>query len=395
MPKVNPEILVWARETAGLTKAEAAKKNQRLRDTRTGSAVDKLNALEYGMDEPSRPVLVEMARVYRRPLLTFYLSKPPAKGERGADFRTLPAEHSGADEALMDALIRDIQARQSMVRAVLEEIEEMEPLAFIGSRRMEEGSATVLASMQEFLDVDLVAYRAQPNTGSAFDLLRDSVEKIGVFVIIKGDLGNYRSALGLKVFRGLSVADNLAPFIVINYRDAKAAWSFTLLHELAHLFMGHTGVSDEQPENEIERFCNDIASEFLLPSDEVYELTIRDDTEFKAIADRITEFANDRNVSRTMVAYQAYRSNIIGRSTYNRLDTRFLSEWNHARDAQRERTRNQKGGPGINLHRYRLGNGLLTFVQRMMRDGELSTVKAARILGIKPGRVGPLLESPH
>ena len=86
MPGINPEIMVWARETAGLTRQEAARKLG-FRDSSRSTAADKLAAIEYGEKEPSRPQLVKMAGQYHRPLLTFYLSKPPAQGARGADFR--------------------------------------------------------------------------------------------------------------------------------------------------------------------------------------------------------------------------------------------------------------------------------------------------------------------
>ena len=132
MPKVNPEILVWARETAGLSREVAAKKLG-IRDAYGIKAVDRLSNLETGETEPTRPTLVKMAKQYRRPLVTFYLSKPPPKGDRGADFRTLRNEPSPTENALLDALIRDVQARQSMVRALLEDEEEDEPLRFIGS----------------------------------------------------------------------------------------------------------------------------------------------------------------------------------------------------------------------------------------------------------------------
>ena len=88
MPKVNPEIIVWARETAGLTQEEAAKKLG-FQDSSKSSATEKLAALENGDNEPSRPQLLKMEAQYRRPLLTFYLSKPPIRGSRGVDFRTL------------------------------------------------------------------------------------------------------------------------------------------------------------------------------------------------------------------------------------------------------------------------------------------------------------------
>ena len=130
MPRVNPEILVWAREAAGPTQEVAAKKLG-FQDTARSFAADKLAAIEYGQKEPSRPQLLKMASQYRRPLLTFYLSKPPAQVGLGVDFRTLPTDRPPHDEGLLDALVRDIRARQSMVRAVLEE-EEEEVLPFVG-----------------------------------------------------------------------------------------------------------------------------------------------------------------------------------------------------------------------------------------------------------------------
>ena len=87
MPKVNPTIMVWARETAGLTQEEAAKKLG-FQDSSRSSAVEKLALIESGQKEPSRSRLVKMAGQYRRPLLTFYLSKPPQKSNRGVDLRT-------------------------------------------------------------------------------------------------------------------------------------------------------------------------------------------------------------------------------------------------------------------------------------------------------------------
>ena len=121
MPKVNSEILKWARETAGLTLEEAATKIN-LQQARGVSAPDRLTALENGKDEPTRSLLTRMEKQYRRPLLIFYMSAPPRKGDRGQDFRTLPAEYSdNTGEALLDALIRDVKARQSMVRAMIED----------------------------------------------------------------------------------------------------------------------------------------------------------------------------------------------------------------------------------------------------------------------------------
>jgi len=88
---VNPGILKWARETAGLTADEAAHALS-FHDTRERSATERLMALEAGEEEPSRSVLLRMSKVYRSGLLVFYLAEPPRAGDRGQDFRTVPAE---------------------------------------------------------------------------------------------------------------------------------------------------------------------------------------------------------------------------------------------------------------------------------------------------------------
>jgi Zn-dependent peptidase ImmA (M78 family) len=82
--------------------------------------------------------------------------------------------------------------------------------------------------------------------------------------LLAGNLGSHHSAIPVSAFRGFAIADPIAPFIVINDGDAKAAWSFTLLHELVHLWLGATGVSGGVPEMQIERFCNEVAGAFLL-----------------------------------------------------------------------------------------------------------------------------------
>ena len=394
MPQVNPEIMVWARETAGLTQGEAAKKLG-FKDSRISSAAEKLAAVEYGEKEPSRPQLVRMADQYHRPLLTFYLSKPPKQGDQGTDFRTLRDNPSASDAALLNALVRDIRARQSMVRAVLEDEDEAEPLSFVGSHWIKDGRATVLRSLHTLLGVDSTAYRAESNASSAFDLLRRSVEGEGVFVLLKGDLGNHVTAIDTAAFRGFSIADKVAPFIVINDQDARPAWSFTLLHETVHLLLGQTGISGEYRDNEVEQFCDDVAGDFLLPADMLDRLALDNDSYFQDISERVSVFANESNVSRTMVAYKAYRAFLISQDLYRQLSSVFRQEWREERERARANARQQRnGGPNYyTVRQHRLGSRLTGLVEHMMAADALSTSKAARILGIKPRQVQPLLDA--
>ncbi len=393
MPRVNPEILIWARETARLTPEEAVKKLQ-LRPAWGASALERLAALEAGEDLPTRPMLVRMAQHYRRPLLTFYLSAPPRRGERGRDFRTLPEGRSLADNPVLDALIRDVHARQSMVRAVLEDEEEAALLSFVGSKNMSDGVPAVLSSIRDTLQVSLLDFRAQPSPLEAFALLRRGAEEAGAFVLLRGDLGSHHTAIDPETFRGFALADEVAPFVVINDQDSRAAWSFTLLHELTHLWLGETGVSGAHAELAIERFCNDVAGEFLLPRGELEQISLDDATDLQATGRRISEFARGRNLSSSMVAYRLYRAGAIGQDFWQDLSTAFRDRWLRERHKRRERARDQEGGPNFYVVRgHRVGGALLDLVGRMVTAGALTTSKAGKVLGVKAKQVQALLEA--
>lgn len=381
---MNAELFRWARETAGLDASTAAKA--------LGIKLAKLEAIEQGEHEPSRPQLLNMAKVYRRPLITFYLPNPPERGERGEDFRTLPPDRTQADDALLDALIRDVRSRQSVVRALVEEEDEARPLRFIGSCTMKDGVTAVLASIKEVLRIDLSEYRNQKSADDAFAYLRAQVERAGIFVLLMGNLGTHHSAIAVETFRGFAIADPFAPFVVINDQDARTAWSFTLLHEIAHLWLGTTGVSGSSFEKSIERFCNDVASSFLLPTAELHELNIGVETKLTRAIELITAFANERFVSRKMVAYGLLKVERIDLATWRAFDAALFTLWQREKATGKQKSSKSESGPNYYIvRRHRLGRALLGFVERSMGAGALTPVKAAKVLGVKPRSVYPLL----
>ena len=414
MPAVNPEILIWARKTAGLTLQDAVAKVG-IRDARGVAAIDRLTALERGEAKPTRPILLKMAHHYRRPLLAFYLNAPPRRDDRRPDFRKLPVARSSETDALVDALVRHLQSRQNMVRAALEAEDEAEPLRFVGTLLRSVDAGTGIESMRQLLrhkseaarlsrralgalaqvlgdDLNATWYYAQPTAEHAFRLLRSRTEDARVFVLLKGDLGSHHTAIDVEVFRGLAIADDVAPFIVINDNDSRAAWSFTLLHELTHLLLGQTGFNGVNSGTEIEEFCNNVAAEWLLPTRTLDEIEIERRWDLVEQKRHIGEFALARNLSRTMVAYRLLRANRIDRPTFERLRTDFREQWRQLRAGRRARARESEGGPSYYaVRRHRVGQGLLGFTRRMVGSGALSTTKAARILGVKPTQVGTML----
>jgi Zn-dependent peptidase ImmA (M78 family) len=390
MSAIQPKILTWARETAGLSLDDAARA-LRLTDARGRTGALRLEALELGEDEPTRPILLKMAKAYRRPLLVFYLAEPPKAGDRGQDFRTLPGHERFNTE--LDALVRDIKARQGLIRSVLED-EQAESVDFVSSATMDLSAPKLAARIAERLNFSLTDYRVTQTPDEAFTYLRGTIEASGVYVLLLGNLGSHHTNIPVEAFRGFALADNIAPVIVINDQDARTAWSFTALHELAHLWLGQTGISGTDSSNIIERYCNDVAGEVLLPASEVRQLAPVLKLSVATIAEQIGQFAQTKRVSRAMVAYKVYRAGMIGKTTWAALDQRFKEEYVQFKQQEAEKHKKAEGGPNYyTVRRHRVGQALLRFVRRALDDGTITYTKAGRVLGVKPRSVEPLLST--
>ena len=333
VPQVNPDILRWARETAGLTQEDAARKLA-IPDTKTAMAVDRLRAMEDGERPPTRPMLSRMAKQYHRPLVAFYLSQPPRRANWGRDFRAPSTDRSARDEAVLDALVRNVQARQGLLRsAMLDDDDDLAPLRFLGSATIDTPVARVVAAIRDTLGLQPVEFRAASNPDEAFRLLRSHAERAGIFVLLLGNLGSYHTDLDVEVFRGFALLDDFAPFVVVNPKDSAGARSFTLLHELAHLWLREPGVSAGDPTDPVEVYCNRVASSFLLPHNE-------------------------------------------------------LASRKHERQLLAERD----SGPAYGvLVRHSLGSRLIDLTFRLEASGSLTATKVGRVLGVNPRNAHTIL----
>ena len=391
---INPDVLKWARETAGLPIAEAAEKLG-LRDTAKLTAVEKLRALEDGTHDPAPTMLQKAASLYRRPLIAFFMPTPPRRADRGEDFRSSATIASTRDNATLDALLRDIRARQQMVRQVLEDADNAERRPFAGSARIVDGPAEVAASIRMTLGVSEAQQRRCRDAGALFSLLRAAAEGAGVYVLLRGDVGSHHSDIGEDVFRGLALADDAVPFVVVNDNDAASARPFTLLHELAHIWLGASGISGPLrgvPDNVIERFCNDAASEFLLPSPAIQDhshLLRAPRTEAMAA---IQNLATTWNVSEPAVTYRFVKEGWISATAASELFALYRDRWQRDKQRQKEDRQPDETGPSFYMmRRHQLGAGLIDMVRRALQEEALTHTKAAKILGVGPGSVSSLL----
>ena len=395
MPSLNPDVLRWARETADLSVEEAARKVG-LRDSGKGTAAERLQAIEVGEEEPTRAVLARMSRAYRRPLLALYLPEPPRSVDRGGDFRSLPTGYHDEEEALVDALLRDVRVRQHLIRVAMEDEEEADPLEWVATHGRDDGVRALVRTLERVLGMGRVDFRAVAGMDAAFQLLRDRVEAAGAFVLLVGDLGSHHTQIDVDVFRGFALADPVAPFIVVNDQDARSAWSFTLLHEFVHLLLGVTGISAGFPSATLERFCNDVASAFLVTDEELADVVVPRPLTLAELASTLGAFSRRWNVSRSMLTYRLFRAGQLSQPAWAELTDQFEDEWLRLRERSKAKARVSDGGPNYYVvRRHRLGLRLVQVTSRMLRAGALTTTRAGQVLGVSPKNVGPLLaESP-
>lgn len=397
---INPEILVWARQTAGLSADEAASKLS-LSTSAKSSAEDKLLALESGQAQPTRNQLSSFANVYKRPLLTFYLAEPPKIGKRGQDFRQSPDTRSARDNGMLDALLRNVKARQEMVRDIIRDDVDVKPLDFVGRSQMKDGVAALVQSISSKLVFDYTDIRLRKGDATLlFKRLRKASEDIGVFVLVLGDLGSHHSTIASSVFRGFAIADNIAPFVVLNAKDARPARAFTLIHELAHVWLGQSGVSGSMSiavpttvSARIEQFCNDVAGEFLLP-DQHFRNGIPqfDKSDLETARTFVDRIAEQWSVSEPMVAYRLQRRGEISAGVYEALRREYHIRWQAKLKQDAEASTNENG-PNPNIMRqFYLGNALVDIVYRNVREKAITQSKAATLLGSKLGAVEPFLQ---
>ena len=364
---VNPELLRWAREQAGIDIDES--KGATVPGTQI--SFKRIQAFEDGKDQPTYRQLMALGKVYFRPTTIFYLSRPPQDPEIGIDFRTLRSQSRRAN-AIVDALKRDIVFRQSILKDFLQEVEEIRPLSFVHSYTQRHPRELARRIQRDF-NFHLDEFRKKDNATKAFEYLRECVEEAGVFVMLIGHLGSSTQEshkCSVDMFRGFVLSDEIAPLIVINANDTKAARSFTLLHELAHLYLGNTSISGAWTpsiENNIEKFCNQVAASVLLPEQNIPYSNMED----------IKNLSKQYKVSRAFILYKLFLEGKINHTQWQDCTKRM---------EQQSQTGSARGGGGnyYATRRNYLGHRILHVVKIGVRSGNLSYTAASAVLGTSP-----------
>lgn len=290
-----------------------------------------------GEAQPTLKQLEDFAHLTHTAIGYFFLPAPPALALPVPDFRTLRDEELAEPSSdLLDTLYL-CQQRQDWFRDHAL-VHGFPVLPFVGSANTQEAPEDVAQRLREALGLSAGARRQLPTWTDALRQLIARAEDAGVLVMVSSVVGsNSHRKLDVGEFRGFALADSLAPLIFLNGADSKAAQMFTLAHELAHLWLGASGVSDAQagrvPEQQTERWCNQVAAELLVPIDE-----LRATHQPRApVPDEIQRLAREFKVS-TLVALRRL------------FDAGFITQgvlWQHYREEQdRLRTLKERNGGG-------------------------------------------------
>lgn len=254
-----------------------------------------------GEAQPTLKQLEDFARLTHTAFGYFFLPQPPMLALPVPDFRTLRDEALAEPSSdLLDTLYL-CQQRQDWYRDHAR-MHGLPALPFVGSASMQEAPDAVAQRLRETLRLSSEARRQLPSWTDALRQLIATAEDAGVMVMTSSVVGsNSHRKLDVGEFRGFALADALAPLVFLNGADSKAAQMFTLAHELAHVWLGATGVSDTQagqvPEQITERWCNQVAAELLMPMEELRATHQR----HAPIPDEIQRLAREFKVS-TLVA---------------------------------------------------------------------------------------------
>ncbi len=368
--ELQPSVLRWARERAGLDEEQLAAK------LRIGSEA------VTGWEETGSITFAKVDALSKStytPVGYLFLAEPPDEGLPITDFRV----RQGADplRASPDLLetVYQMQRRQLWMREELI-FHEMPALDFVGSFDLSSPPQVVSAAMVETLGLDGGWAATEGSWTDALRNLRNHIESAGVLVVFNGVVGNdTHRILNPHEFQGFALADDYAPLIFVNNADYKTAQIFTLAHELAHLFVNQPGLSkleNLQPtDHETEEVCNQIAAEFLVPEMELRRFWRSADFAedlYQAVARRF-------KVSTVVAARRALDTQLIAREEF--FD--YYEENKEKNWAGSYPTASQRGGDFWINQQWRLGFRFGASVFRAVKEGRLSYREAYNLTGLK------------
>lgn len=364
---VEPKLLDWARERASLSLDQLARK----------IGVTRVERVEEWLESGQLPLkkLEAIAAKTHVPLGYLFLEVPPEEPLPIPDYRTVASQGLAQTSPELIDTLHTCAQRQAWYREYLLE-HEVEALSFLGHFTLADNPAAVAANIREVIGWTAEERLAEANLELVIGRFAAAIEAAGILVMRNGVVGNNtHRPLNAEEFRGFAMYDPLAPLIFVNAADAKVAQMFTLAHELAHIWVGESALVDVRVDTNrtLERFCNQIAAEVLVPIEEFAQAWHGlDDAD-----DELQRLSRQFRVSRFVILIRARESGLINPAEFR---SREEAERSRAIQASGERA---GGGNFYYTQRSRLGRRFARAVLQSARAGSTLMRDAYDLLGVK------------
>ncbi len=371
---ITPNVLKWARESVRMTEETAAAK--------VPVTVEKLKEWEDGTTQPTIRQAQKLAKAYKRPFALFFLPEIPRDFQPLQDFRK-----SGSKELTTSSIfiIREIQQKQAWISDVYSENNE-DKLPFVGRFSINDNPQIVAQDILETLDINPLNYK----TENPIREWINAAESNGIFVS-RTSFIHSRMKLNSEELQGFALADPYAPFVFVNSDDWNAPQLFTLVHELAHIWIAATGISNGiEPEivnrkkyHPVELFCNEIAANALIPKEIILNL---DKAVFRN-SQEIFKVAKNLGVSSFAFLVRSLNLQLVSPFEYNTLKKQAELEYQTFLKRKEEKKaalklKQKPGGPNPYLLRLNKNSRLFTqVVLDALRSGSVQPTQASFLLG--------------
>jgi len=383
---INPALLTWARTTASYDLAEAADKAK--------IDSDVLAAWEAGEDQPSIAQLRKLAVLYKRPLAVLYLPQPPADFLAMHDFRRLPDIGPRRFSPGLALEVRRAQQRRALTVELYEE-NLVVPTPFNLTTTVRENPETIGEQIRVALGIRHDQQSRWGNQLPAFREWRTRIEEAGVLVFQASRIESDEAS-------GFAFWAETFPLVVVNRKDVYPRRTFSLLHELAHLMLRQSGVSElnvDAPrpaaDAQIEIFCNHVAAAALMPRGPfLAEALVAQRPGIQEWPDDAIEvLAGTYNTSREGIVRRLQTFGRVSQDFYNRKRAQYAAEFR----AQRQRERDARGDNGIprNMPRETIADFGRPFVRAVIENYHQDRITLSEVsgyLGVKVRHI-PVIES--
>ncbi|MGC2422005.1 MAG: ImmA/IrrE family metallo-endopeptidase [Candidatus Acidiferrales bacterium] len=363
---VNGKVLQWAREIRGLDVGAAAE----LLDI----PADELLAYESGTKKPLVGFLRRMSAKYRINFTSLLMPEP-------LPVTKLPTDHRarfGKPRLSIDTLvaIEEINEALDVFGELSEEIRGLVPKLNIGQADIKENPAVVAARERKRLGVSLKQQREWKGLGHARVEWRKRIEKLGVFT--------YMIPMPPDELSGFSLLrDDVAAICVNDKEPTEGAKIFTLFHEYGHLLLRNTGISDENNQSRVERFCNHFSASFLIPRANLLEAISERVEDFKAPYDfsdaDVKHLAASFRVSNRAIALRLERTGFAPDGFYGRR----TAPWDVPTASKVVTSKSQPSA--IKIRIKRIGRLHASTVLEAVRRHAINSFDASELIGLQPG----------